>query len=410
MLLGFKTELKLNKSQRVLLAQHSGTARHAWNWGNRLCLQILENNKNNPALKIKFPTAIDLHKWLVALVKPENPWYYESSKCAPQYALRHLASAWGDCFNKKKGRPKFKKKGRNDSFTLDGSIKVDHFKIQVPKIGWLKTYERLPQNFKPKSVTISRQADRWFVSFKIEIESLATVKKVNVCGVDLGVKTLATLSTGEVFISAKSYRKLENKLARLQRIVSRRELKSANWYKAQSKVARLHKRIADIRQDTLHKLTTYLAKNHGQIVIEDLNVSGMLANHKLAKSIADMGLFEFRRQLDYKCQLYGSELIIADRWFPSSKTCSKCGCKKETLTLSDRIFKCSDCNFEIDRDLNASYNLARHCGLGGFPKEQMSQEAKIGRATAEFTSEEKVLPTVFVESENKTFSLISRFE
>ena len=181
-------------------------------------------------------------------------------------------------------------------------------------------------------------------------------------------------------------------------------------YKAQSKVARLHKRIADIRQDTLHKLTTYLAKNHGQIVIEDLNVSGMLANHKLAKSIADMGLFEFRRQLDYKCQLYGSELIIADRWFPSSKTCSKCGCKKETLTLSDRIFKCSDCNFEIDRDLNASYNLARHCGLGGFPKEQMSQEAKIGRATAEFTSEEKVLPTVFVESENKTFSLISRFE
>jgi putative transposase len=109
MLLGFKTELKLNNPQKTFLAQHAGTARHAWNWGNRLCLQILENNKNHPESKIKFPTAIDLHKWLVALVKPENEWYYESSKCAPQYALRHLASSWRDCFHKRKGRPKFKK-------------------------------------------------------------------------------------------------------------------------------------------------------------------------------------------------------------------------------------------------------------------------------------------------------------
>jgi putative transposase len=376
MLLGFKTELKLNNQQKTLLNKHAGVARHAWNWGNRLCLQILENNKNNPENKIKFPTAIDLHKWLVALVKPENQWYYEVSKCSPQYALRYLSDAWKDCFNKKKGRPKFKRKGRNDSFTLDGSIKIlDHFKIQVPVISILKTYERLPQGFEPKSVTISRRANRWFISFKIETKINPTIKivedaksevssdlpsaSVDVIGVDLGIKSLATLSTGEVFNGAKSYRKLEHKLAKLQRIVSRRELKSNNWYKAQLKVARLHKRIADIRKDTLHKLTTYLTKNHGQIVIEDLNVSGMMANHKLAKSIADMGFFEFRRQLDYKSELYGSELIIVDRWFASSKICSNCGAKKESLSLSERVYQCDACSFLLDRDLNASINLSR---------------------------------------------------
>lgn len=387
MLLGFKTELKINNFQRQILAQHAGVARHAWNWGHSLCLAILDFNQNNPDDKIKFPTAIDLHKWLVALVKPDNLWYYESSKCAPQYALKHLADAWKDCFSKKKKRPKFKKKGRNDSFTLDGSIRVDHFKIQVPQIGCLKTYERLPQGIIPKSVTISRQAERWFISFRIETEIKETIKKVEIVGIDLGVKSLATLSTGEVFEGTKSYRKLEKKLAKLQRIVSRRELKSNNWYKAQQKVARLHKRIADIRKDTLHKLTTDLTKNHSRICLEDLKVSGMMANHKLAKSIADMGFREFRRQLDYKCQLYGSELLVVDRWFPSSKTCSNCGAIKESLSLGERVYQCDSCSFVCDRDLNASLNLE-----------------KIGRATAEFTPVEKVLPTVFVEAGNNAGS------
>ncbi|MEO1560956.1 MAG: helix-turn-helix domain-containing protein, partial [Cyanobacteria bacterium J06632_19] len=121
MLLGFKTELKVNITQRILLAQHAGVARHAWNWGLRLTKNILDNNQNKPEDKIKFPTSIDLHKWLVALVKPEHPWYYSVSKCAPQYALRHLRKAWDDCFKKLKQPPRFRKKGRNDSFTLDGS-------------------------------------------------------------------------------------------------------------------------------------------------------------------------------------------------------------------------------------------------------------------------------------------------
>jgi putative transposase len=363
MLLGFKTELKLNNHQRTQLAKHAGVARHAWNWGLGLTKQILDHNSSNPQDKIKFPTAVDLHKWLVAMVKPECPWYYAVSKCAPQYALRQLSEAWKQAFKKVKKPPRFKKKGRADSFTVDGSLAVDHYRVKVPVLGWLKTYERLPVDQKPKSFTISRTADRWFVSWKILIEPQSEPKSVAVVGVDLGIKSLATLSTGVVFEGAKSYRRFEKKLSRLQWL-NRHKLKgSNNWKKAQIRIARLHRKIANIRLCTLHKLTSYLAKNHGRIGIEDLNVSGLIANPKLAKAIADMGFYEFRRQLEYKCELYGSELVVVDRWFASSKTCSNCGTKKETLSLSERVFKCDCCGLEIDRDLNASINLEKEALL-----------------------------------------------
>ena len=360
MLLGFKTQLKLNNQQRTALARHAGVARHAWNWGLGLTKSILDHNRSKTDGKIKFPSAIDLHKWLVALVKSEHPWYYEVSKSAPQNALRHLRVAWDRCFKKTSGAPKFKKKGRHDSFELDGAIHIKGLnKIQVPKIGILKTYEALPQNTQPKSVTISRQAHDWFISFRIEIEPVITPKLIDVVGVDLGVKSLATLSTGELFEGAKAYRKLKSRLSRLQWLNRHKQRGSENWKKAQSKIAQLHQRIANIRKDTIHKLTTYLAKNHGTVVIEDLNVSGMMANRKLAKAIQDMGFYEFRRQLDYKTKLYGSELVIVDRWFPSSKTCSRCGKKKETLSLSERVFDCDHCGLQIDRDLNAAINLQK---------------------------------------------------
>jgi putative transposase len=272
MLLGFKTELKLNNKQRTMLAQHAGVARHAWNWGLELTKQILDHNQENSENKIKFPSAIDLHKWLVALVKPENLWYYESSKCAPQYALAQLRDAWARYFNKKSKPPRFKKKGKNDSFTLDGTIEVvNHYKIQIPKIAVLRTYERLPFGYKPKNVTISRKADRWYISYKVEVEPTNTPKQVETVGVDLGVKTLAYLSTGIIFEGAKAYKKYEKRLAKLQWRNRRKVIGSSNWGKAQIKIARLHARIANIRKDTLHKLTTYLAKNHSKIVIEDLN-------------------------------------------------------------------------------------------------------------------------------------------
>ncbi|NEP04960.1 MAG: IS200/IS605 family element transposase accessory protein TnpB [Okeania sp. SIO2G4] len=363
MLLGFKTELHPNNHQKTLLAKHAGVARHAYNWGLWLTKNILNHNQHNPDSKLKFPTAIDLHKLLVAMVKPNNYWYYEVSKTAPQYALRYLSNSWKRCFTKVSGQPKFKKKGKDDSFTLDGSITVGFNQIKLPRIGWVKTYEILPDNVTPKSVTISRKADRWFISFKTDTETQITEKSVDVVGVDLGIKSLATLSTGEVFPGAKSYRKLEAQLSRLQYLNRHKVKFSNNWKKAQLKIAKLHSKIADIRKDTLHKLTTYLAKNHSQIVIEDLNVSGMMANHKLAKAIADMGFYEFRRQLEYKCQLYGSSLTIVDRWFPSSKTCCNCGTVKESLLLSERAFTCEHCNFSCDRDLNAALNLAQAVSL-----------------------------------------------
>ncbi|GET37599.1 RNA-guided endonuclease InsQ/TnpB family protein [Microseira wollei] len=356
MLLGFKTELKLNQGQRILLAKHSGVARHAWNWGLWLTKNILDHNAN-PHEKLKFPTAIDLHKLLVALVKSENQWYYECSKSTPQQALMALREAWKRCFNKTAGVPRFKKKGRRDSFTLEGTVKIlGSNQIQVPVIGILKTYERLPQVL-TKSCTISRQADRWFISFRFEVE-LQELGNTSVVGVDLGIKALATLSTGEVVLGAKSYKKYAAKISRVQWL-NRHKVIGSNRKKAKLKIARLHKKIANIRKDTLHKLTTLLAKNHGVVVIEDLNVSGMMANRKLAASIADMGFFEFRRQLTYKCKLYGSSLIVVDRWFPSSKNCSNCGTKKETLSLGERVFECSHCGFKIDRDLNAAINLSK---------------------------------------------------
>lgn len=356
MLLGFKTELKLNNQQRTALIKHCGVARHAWNWGLGLTKQILEHNKTNPDAQIKFPTAIDLHKWLVALVKSENEWYYECSKSTPQQALMALREAWKRCFNKTAGVPQFKKKGKRDSFILEGSVKIKSSnKIKVPVIGVLKTFERLPQLL-IKSATISRQADRWFMSFRFEVDQQKS-ERTDVVGVDLGVKSLATLSSGEVIKGAKSYKKYESKLSKMQWLNRHKIRGSANWKKAQLQIARLHRKIANIRKDTLHKLTTLLAKNHGTVVIEDLNVSGMMALHKLAKAIADMSFFEFRRQLTYKCELYGSKLIVVDRWFPSSKTCSNCGTKKETLGLDERVFECSHCGFVIDRDLNAAINL-----------------------------------------------------
>ncbi|MBW4668587.1 MAG: transposase [Cyanomargarita calcarea GSE-NOS-MK-12-04C] len=359
MLLGFKTELKLNNQQRTGLIKHCGVSRHAWNWRLALTKQILEHNKANPTAKIKFPTAIDLHKWLVALVKSENAWYYECSKSTPQQALIALRSAWKRCFNKTAGVPKFKKKGKRDSFTLEGTVKIlGNNKIQVPVIGILKTYERLPQ-VQPKSVSISRTADRWFISFRFDVET-HLASETSVVGVDLGVNTLATLSTGEVIVGAKSYKRYSAKLKRMQWLNRNKVIGSANWKKAQIHIARLHRKIANIRKDTLHKLTTLLAKNHGYLVIEDLNVSGMMANHKLAKSISDMGFYEFRRQLNYKCELYGSKLVVVNRWFPSSKTCSNCGTKKETLSLKERTFHCEECGFDIDRDLNAAINLSQY--------------------------------------------------
>lgn len=262
------------------------------------------------------------------------------------------------------GSPKFKKKGHRDSFYLEGKILLAGQKIKVPKFGWLKTAEDLPAG-EVKNCVISRHAEHWFISFKVTHNPLQTQKKRDKIGVDLGLKTLATMSDGQEVASVRAYRKYQRKLKRAQRKVSKRfrqgaKKQSHNYHKAKKKVASIHYRIGCVRRDALHKLTSYLAQNHSQIIIEDLHVRGMAKNHRLASAILDGGFYEFRRQLTYKAAWYGSELVAANRFYPSSKKCSRCGKVKEKLSLRERVYRCEECGLELNRDLNAAINLENY--------------------------------------------------
>ncbi|MEG3903407.1 MULTISPECIES: RNA-guided endonuclease TnpB family protein, partial [unclassified Microcoleus] len=180
----------------------------------------------------------------------------------------------------------------------------------------------------------------------------------DVVGVDLGVKELATLSTGVVFPNPKHYKAHLAKLKRLSRVLARKVKGSENRYKAKIQLAKHHAKVANLRKNTRHQITTYLCKNHAKIVVENLNVSGMLANYKLAQVIADCGFHEFKRQLEYKAKKFGCEIIVADRWFPSSKTCSNCG-HIQDMPLKERTYNCGSCGHSMDRDLNAAIMLSR---------------------------------------------------
>jgi putative transposase len=210
-----------------------------------------------------------LHKRLVAEVKSQNPWYYEVSKCAPQQALRDLEKAFKNFLTiRERGFPKFKKKGKKDSFYLEGSIKILKGNyIKLPRIGIIKTYEILP-SVPVKNVRISKRADNWYISLKYDNEPTHTAKQRDIIGVDVGINTLATCSDGTPFANRKAYRQAKKRLTRYQRRVIKKEPGSKNRAKAIKKLARLHKKVADIRADTLHQLTTWLAKNHSTIVIE----------------------------------------------------------------------------------------------------------------------------------------------
>ncbi|MDB9540622.1 transposase [Anabaenopsis tanganyikae CS-531] len=355
MLLSIKTKLKLNKTQEILMAKHAGIARFTFNWGLATWQYLYKDG-----LK---PNKYILKKFFNNHVKPELTWIKEKGICQKitQYAFDSLGEAFQRFFQGQSQYPNFKKKGQNDSFTIDAGAKpipVGGTSIKLPTIGWVKNHEGLPHTT-CKSITISRTADSWYIAFSYEKEYLPTIKDHALVGVDLGVKELATLSTGVIFPHPKHYKHNLAKLQRLSKVYCRKAQGSNNKHKAKIQLARHHTRIANMRKDTLHKLTTYLCKNHAKIVREDLNVSGMLSNHKLAQAIADCGFYELKRQLEYKAKKFGCEIIVADRFYPSSKTCSHCGHKKEILSLSERIYHCENCSFEIDRDLNAAINLSR---------------------------------------------------
>jgi putative transposase len=320
----------------------------------------------------KAPTAIDLHRELNTLKKTELSWMYGVSKCAPQEALRNVDRAYDNFFRKVKlkklgrfkskvGFPQFKKKRKgNGSFRLTGAIKVFPDAIQLPRLGKLrlKEHDYLPVDTHILSATVSEQAGRWFVSVQVEEERAEPVtNSTSVIGVDVGVTTLATCSDGVAFPNPRALKHKLKKLKRLHRAHSRKQNGSKNREKAHKKLTMLHARIANIRRDAVHKLTTHLCKSHAWVAIEDLHVAGMLKNHHVAQAISDASMGEIRRQLTYKAEKFGTRVVVINRFYPSSKTCSVCGYVLETLDLKVRVWQCPNCHTLHQRDTNAAKNI-----------------------------------------------------
>ncbi len=367
----YRTELApADDSQVSLLYRNAGAARFAYNWGLEWKMNVMEHNQL-PHPRIKLPTAIDLHRELNALKRRRFPWMYELSKCAPQEALRDLDCAFTNFFEGRSGFPRFKsrKRGGVGSFTLTGAISILPDKIRLPRLGWVRLKERgyLPSHAHINSVTVSERGGRWFVSVNVVedvvvLEEPAAVKGP-VAGVDRGITSLIVVSDGRSIENPRALARRERKLKHLQRAVSRKKRGSENRRKAVDALRRLHYRIANVRRDTLSKATTTLAKTKSVIVVEDLRVRNMMANHRLAKSIQDAAMAEVARQLGYKTRWYGSRLIVADGWYPSTKRCSGCGRVKEKMPLDERVYRCDACGLVIDRDLNAARNLEQWPGV-----------------------------------------------
>ena len=387
----YKVELDVNNKQRSLLVQCAGTARWAFNWG--LARRIEEYKETG-----RSSNAIEQHRQLNALKATEYPWLYNYSKSVPQESLRDLDKAYQNFFRRVKngseapGFPKFKScKNGIGSFRLTGAIHVTDTHIKLPRIGWLRLQEHgyIPtERIHILSVTVSESAGDWFVSVQCKEEIEVTQATGEPIGVDLGIKEMAVCSDGQRFENPKPLRKAQIKLRRLQRELSRRKKGSQNREKTRRKIAQAHQRIANIRRDTLHKATSSIAaktkpdsERPSVIVLEDLNVAGMVKNHCLAQAILDVGFAEFRRQLEYKTVWHGSELMVADRFFPSSRLCRHCGCINAGLKLSDREWTC-DCGAVLDRDMNAAINLKNLVSkLPGVPRKVTPAESDI-RPTA----------------------------
>jgi putative transposase len=360
MLIAHKIALNPNNAQATYFARAAGVARFAYNWALDQWQKQYEAHKANPALPK--PNQMALRRQLNAIKRERFPWMMEVTKCAPQMAIIQLGQAFENFFAGRARYPQFRKKGRDDRFTLSNDqFTVDGRRIRIPHLGWVRMREPLRFTGKILSATISRVADRWFVSITVDVPDPQLPKAENqgVVGVDLGVSALATLSTGEVIPGPTPHKALLSRLRRLSRSLSRKQRGSANHRKAKAKLARLHARIAAIRQDALHQLSTSLTRRFHTIVVEDLNVRGMVKNRYLARSVADMGFFEFRRQLEYKAARRGGRVVVADRFYASSKTCSACGHALETLPLSVREWTCPACGAIHDRDVNAAKNLER---------------------------------------------------
>ena len=365
MLLTHKIQLVPNNKQVGYFTQAAGVSRFAYNWALAEWQRQYEAGER--------PSEISLRKQLNSIKREQFPWMYEVTKSAPQQAIKNLGNAFERFFKKQGKYPRFKKKGVHDSFRADNgpagtggdAVKVEGNRIKLARIGWVRMTETVRFQGQIKSVIISKKAGRWFAAINIDTLALPYARKnqaspdvAQAVGVDLGITKLAVLSTGVEIEGPKALRKALNRIRFLNKELSRRKKGSGNWLKTKAKLAQAHYRVACLRNDALHKLTTELVLNHTIIGIEDLNVSGMMANRHLSRAIADQGFGEFRRQIAYKSAWYGSELVIYPRFRPSSKMCCQCGQIHE-MPLSKRTISCA-CGNTMDRDLNAAINIKNY--------------------------------------------------
>jgi len=375
--------------QQARLSSAAGGARFAYNWGLALVKQRLDQRKTDQGVVVPWTLPALRREWNRAKAEVA-PWWAENSKEVYSSGLDALARGLGSWAASRAGTrggprvgfPRFKRKGRSRSscrFTT-GAIRVepDRHHVTLPRLGQLKTHEstrklarRVEQGTaRILSATISRSGGRWFVSFTCEVQRAQRSPRqpaVRV-GVDVGIKHLAVLSTGKVVDNpaplAANLRRLAWQTRQLARCQGPRDpaggrrVPSANWQQAKARLAKTHARIANLRQDALHRLTSELAAGYGTVVVERLNVAGMIQNPRLARAIADSGMGQVRRLLTYKCRWNNGRLVVADLFFPSSKTCSGCGTVKAKLSLAERVYACEACGLRLDRDLNAARNLA----------------------------------------------------
>jgi putative transposase len=337
--------------QQVAFAKACSVARFSWNWA-------LAEWKRQYAAGEK-PSATKLQKQWNALKEEKFPWVYESPKDANQRPFANLDKAFSKFFKKTAKYPRFKKKGKRDSFYASNDrLRIAEKCVRLPFIGEVNTHEPLRFTGKIMSGVVSREAQRWFISIAVEVPELEPLPRIQkTIGIDLGLKTAVVCSDGQTFDAPKPLAAHLRRLRRRSKEVSRKVRGSNNRWKAVQRLSRLHARIKNIRKDWTHKVTTKLIRENQAVCFEDLNVRGMTQNRCLSRAISDIGWFEFRRQLEYKAVWYGRQAVAVSRWFPSTKTCSRCGVVRDGMQLSEREFVCLACGFTQDRDLNAALNI-----------------------------------------------------
>jgi len=363
------------KAQAKQLVKEFGCARYVYN--RALAHRIEAYNLNKEKLNY-----VVLNRLVVEWKKTDAIFLKEvSSTCATQ-ALINLDKAYKNFFEKRANFPCFKKKNRKQSirYSLDARDIAINYRpgfLKLPKLGEVKlVWSRMPRGV-PKMATVSLDCSgNYWVSMSIAEEVEPLPMKTKSVGIDVGIKDVAVTSNGYHSGAPKFTRKYERKLKLQQRKLSRMPKGSKRREVQRKKVAVIHQKISDCRKDWTHKLTHKLISENSFIVMEDLNVKGMMSNRCLSKAVSDSGLYEFRRQMEYKAKWHQRQIVFADRWYPSSKTCSCCGKVKENLTLRDRVYHC-ECGFVLDRDENAAKNLLKLFEYGGVSPELMRADCQI---------------------------------